>query len=111
MGGAPSLSQFHTDITPSLSLTLVSLCVTDFWFKSVALHARDPKDGSLAPVFLVGTHKDKVPDPSDHEHISKILHEKFGHWPSLQRFDSAILTTGRGTLWCLCVCIVSALCL
>jgi hypothetical protein len=85
-------------------------CVADFWFKSVSLHARDPDDGSLAPVFLVGTHKDMVPDPRDHEAISQMLYKRFKNRPSLQPFESASVTTGRGTLWCVYVLCLHRVC-
>ena len=31
-----------------------------FWLSSIATHTRDKLDGSLPPIILVGTHKDKV---------------------------------------------------
>ena len=30
----------------------------------------------MAPIFLVGTHKDVVPEPRDHDRISHILHNE-----------------------------------
>ena len=39
-----------------------------FWLDSIAAHARDPnEEPEIAPIILVGTHKDRVPSPEDHE--------------------------------------------
>jgi hypothetical protein len=51
-----------------------------FWLKSIAVHTVVEVGGSLsfAPVYLLGTHKDKVPATAQHEEISKLLDEEFG---------------------------------
>ena len=74
----------------------------DFWLSSISMHAVDSKDGSLAPILLVGSHKDKVSRPEDHEAISMILDDKFQcHrvWSQVTRFKEARVKAGRGTLW------------
>ncbi|CAE7780128.1 uba3 [Symbiodinium necroappetens] len=47
-----------------------AIAMLRYWLNSLAMHARG------APVLLVGTHKDDVPQSSDHRKISKILWEK-----------------------------------
>ena len=72
------------------------------WFDSIATHAEDPADGSIAPILLVGTHKDVVVSPEQHENISTMLYHTFSRkpaWSSVQRFDKATLPSGRGKLW------------
>jgi hypothetical protein len=72
-----------------------------FWLNSIALHARD-EDGRLAPVLLVGTHKDVVAAPAEHELINGLLEAEFGHH---RVFQSAVRpdvggerASGRGVL-------------
>jgi GTPase SAR1 family protein len=63
-----------------------------FWLNSIAAHAADPKDHSMAPIILVGSHKDLVPDPKEHERISEMLFATFQSVPAwsrgVQRKDS-----------------------
>ncbi len=76
-----------------------------FWLNSIFLHARAPPkytSGRVAPVLLVGTHKDKVRSPVDHEAISKLLHHRFGSspvWSYLLQFSEGTVSSGRGVLW------------
>ena len=73
-----------------------------FWLGAISMHAVDPKDGSIAPILLIGTHKDKVPHPEQHEAISKLLDDKFqAHpaWSTVQRNKEGTVKTGRGILW------------
>jgi len=73
-----------------------------FWLDTIASHAVDKTDGSIAPIFLVGTHKDVVDSPKEHERISAMLDKTFcrkAAWASVQRFAKATLSSGRGTLW------------
>jgi hypothetical protein len=53
------------------------------WILNASLHARG------APMFLVGTHKDKISSPADHEAMSNLLRDKFWSspvWSSVQAF-------------------------
>jgi len=74
-----------------------------FWLNSIAVHAVDPSDNSLAPIIIVGTHKDKVSEPKEHEEISKMLYERFSHCSAWNRgvisFKNGTVSTGRGRLW------------
>ena len=57
-----------------------------FWINSIAIHSRDAKTGNIAPVFLVGTHKDKISDPDQHRQISKKLEQRLLYnivWPRI----------------------------
>ena len=49
-----------------------------FWIQTVSAHTVGD-NGMIAPVILVGTHKDKVPTPADHKKISQILKEELQH--------------------------------
>ena len=51
-----------------------------FWLKAIEAHARDPADNSVAPIVLVGSHKDTVHDEEEHKDISKMVEENFGHY-------------------------------
>ena len=73
-----------------------------FWLDSIAAHAVDPKDHTVAPVILVGTHKDVVKDPADHEYISKMFYETFSRksaWSNVHPFKKATVSSGDGRLW------------
>ena len=74
-----------------------------FWLNSIAVHAVDPSDNSLAPIVIIGTHKDKVSDPKDHEAISKTLYDTFSHTSAWNRcvisFKNGTVSSGRGVLW------------
>ena len=77
-----------------------------FWLNSIYLHARgtdaSKQEGfSVAPVILVGTHKDKVPDAKDHESIKQILDREFDSsplWRHVVPFHGGTVSTGRGLL-------------
>ena len=63
-----------------------SLAFLKKWLNSIVLHTHDTKTNKSAPVILIGTHRDKVPDPSDHHEISALLQREFGHhfaWPDI----------------------------
>jgi hypothetical protein len=50
---------------------------------------------------LVGTHKDRVREPREHELISRLLYEQFREypsWPSVSEWQDGQLSTGRGVL-------------
>jgi GTPase SAR1 family protein len=49
-----------------------------FWMNSVSLHSYDKERREMAPIILVGTRKDIVSSPEDHEDISKVLSSSFG---------------------------------
>jgi GTPase SAR1 family protein len=56
-----------------------------FWLHSVAMNTRTADQG-MAPIFLVGTHKDQVGDESEHVHISELLDATFAYsaaWSSI----------------------------
>src|ERR1700744_1712612 len=46
---------------------LSSMNYTNFWLRSIEMHARG------APIFLIGTFKDIVSDPTKHKEINKSL--------------------------------------
>lgn len=78
-----------------------SLSFLSFWLSSIYLHAKAP-DGSVAPIFLVGTHKDTISSPADHEAISLLIYEKFKTSPafgSVVPFKRGTSSCGRGLLW------------
>jgi hypothetical protein len=53
-------------------------------------------------VFFVGTHKDAVATPKEHEEISNFLHEQLSvspSWACVQPFHQGQVSTGRGLLW------------
>ena len=74
-----------------------------FWLNSIAVHTVDALDASLAPILIIGTHKDKVPSPKDHELISKMLYDTFSQTLAWNRsvisFKNGTVSSGRGRLW------------
>ena len=58
----------------------------DFWVNSIIVHTMNHTTNSTAPVVFVGTHKDKVLDPADHEKISLLLYKRYSNsliWPKV----------------------------
>ena len=54
-------------------------CLTElsFWINSIVMHTRHSEGSNTAPVFLVGTHKDKVYEFSKHKFISDEIEKRF----------------------------------
>jgi GTPase SAR1 family protein len=78
-----------------------SLRFLSFWLNSIYLHAKSP-DGSVAPIFLIGTHKDRISSPDDHEAISCMIYEKYKSWPafgSVVPFRRGTTSSGTALLW------------
>ena len=78
-----------------------ALLYVRFWLSSVHSYTASP-DASPAPVFFVGTHKDTVATPTEHEEISDFLHEQLSvspSWACVQPFHEGQASTGKGLLW------------
>lgn len=72
-----------------------------FWLNSISVHAVDPADQSIAPIFLIGTHKDIVRDPREHGLISKLMYDTFHSnpaWRNVVFFKEGETETGRSIL-------------
>ncbi len=72
-----------------------------FWLNSIAAHAADPVDHSVAPIILVGSHKDLVSSPKEHERISKMLCDTFKStpvWSSVEHFTTDMSSSGNVSL-------------
>jgi GTPase SAR1 family protein len=55
-----------------------------FWLNAIAIHSYDESRKEMAPIFLVGTRKDFISTPEEHEIVSKLLNETFQRhhaWP------------------------------
>ncbi|CAM9943761.1 unnamed protein product, partial [Ectocarpus fasciculatus] len=64
----------------------LALSYMRFWLNSIIVHAFDRTTGATAPIVIVGTRKDKVPDPEKHAEISTLIYENFKGcraWPSV----------------------------
>jgi hypothetical protein len=62
-----------------------SLSFLRFWLNSIFVHAQSPlgyEGREMAPIILVGTHKDVVSDPVDHSDIHDLLWSKLEHSPA-----------------------------
>jgi len=71
-----------------------------FWLNSVVVHTLN-EQGKTAPIVFVGTRKDKVCSPSDHQAISQIIYEKFGYnicWPHVIENTEGVNTNGQVSL-------------
>ena len=67
-----------------------SLKHLSFWINTIVFHTYNVETGKTAPVFLVGTHKDKVSDQSRHQYISDVIEEKFKYsmvWASIVEYN------------------------
>ncbi len=72
-----------------------------FWLNSILVHAVDPADQSIAPIFLIRTHKDIVCDPREHGLISKLMYDTFHSnpaWRNVVFFKEGETETGRSIL-------------
>jgi GTPase SAR1 family protein len=72
-----------------------------FWLNSIYLHAKSP-DGSVAPIVLIGTHKDAIRSALEHEAISSLIYEKFKASPafgSVVPFKHGTSSSGMALLW------------
>ena len=79
-----------------------TLAMIRYWLDNIALHTGTGHEEHNAPLFLVGTHKDKVPEPRDHEAISQLLWANFSQhvqWPYVVALKEGVVSTGRGLLW------------
>ena len=64
-----------------------SLSEMSFWINSIVMHTSKVMSGKIAPIFLVGTHKDYVNDAANFERISQIIEDRFQFhvgWPHIQ---------------------------
>ena len=74
-----------------------SLAVLTFWINSIVMHTYDAVTNNTAPIALIGTRKDKVSSPTDHQRISTILYDSFKNslaWPSVIENNKALGTNG-----------------
>lgn len=78
------------------------LSYLQFWTNSIYIHTYNASTNTAAPVVLVGTRKDRISSPRDHERISTILYETFSHskiWPSILENTLAEGINGTITMW------------
>lgn len=78
------------------------LAMVRYWLDNIALHTSTAKGRRSAPLVLVGTHKDLVAQPRDHEAISQLLWSNFRahvQWPFVAALREGVVSTGRGLLW------------
>jgi len=73
--------------------TTQSQCVSllQFWIRSIRMHAEK------SPMFLVGTHKDKVPSHEDHLKINSVLEKRLKVATNSQVFPNIV--KGGSKLW------------
>jgi hypothetical protein len=78
------------------------LAYLNFWINSIVIHTYNPKTQETAPIVLIGTRKDKISSPRDHQAISLVLFEKFKNntaWPFVIANANGVAANGRTTLW------------
>ena len=69
-----------------------SLSEMSFWINSIVMHTQDEVNGKIAPVFLVGTHKDHVNEAASFDQIFQIIEERFHYhavWPHIQEYKNS----------------------
>eukprot|EP01038_Epipyxis_sp_PR26KG_P012321 gene12321-16525_t len=72
-----------------------------FWLNSIAMHTYSVTNDRIAPIILIGTHKDKVSDVSEHTRISLLLYNTFKlhiAWRSVWENDNGIGINGTTNL-------------
>ena len=77
-----------------------------FWINSIVIHTMHFLEGShnieVASWVLVGTRRDRVSSPADHESISTILYDTFSSnpaWSAIVENREAEGRNGRSDLW------------
>ena len=106
------LSEFGTYVLTFSMVTLSSsapasdregaLAMIRYWLDTIAVHTGRGRGAQNSPLALVGTHKDKVPDPREHENISVLLWSTFSthvQWAYVMPLREGVVSTGRGLLW------------
>ena len=64
-----------------------SLHELSFWINAIVMHTSSTGTNRMAPIFLVGTHKDVINNPIQHKKISSIIEKRFEFhvgWPNIQ---------------------------
>ena len=64
-----------------------------FWINSIVIHTLEADIDRVAPMFLVGTHKDVVGDPEKHKEISEIVEARFGYnaaWKYIKEYSDEL---------------------
>jgi GTPase SAR1 family protein len=77
------------------------LSYISFWLNSIFVHTKAAGYGS-ARVLLVGTHRDSVCSPVEHEAISRLIYDQFKAMPAFYAvipFKQGMTTSDRGGLW------------
>ena len=92
------------DLAPNApeSQLLEALSFIRFWLNSIYLHTALGRAQGGASIVLVGTHKDKVPSPHAHAHISQLLSKTFmanPAWRLVVPFKQGTTSRGRELLW------------
>ena len=77
-------------------------CMDDIrlWLGAAVMHAWNDETEESAQIVLVGTRKDKISSPRDHERISTLLHKTFSYhqaWPSILTDHEATGANGRAS--------------
>jgi GTPase SAR1 family protein len=75
-------------VSPDIAVRENCLSTISFWLNSIVVHTWHAESESMAPIVIVGTHKDIVKSAGDHAQISKILRDKFCSsvaWPFIQK--------------------------
>ena len=70
-----------------------SLIEMSFWIDSIVIHTRNAVTEKMAPVFFVGTHKDKINDPAQHKEISHLIKTRFGYnavWKYIKEYSDEL---------------------
>ena len=73
------------------------LATLKFWINSIVVHTLDPITNDTAPIAIIGTRKDKISNPADHQRISTILYDNFSNslaWPHVIENENAIGING-----------------
>lgn len=66
------------------------------------MHTYSPETGETAPIALIGTRKDKIASPADHQKISTILYDQFCSslaWSNVIENENAVGENGRARLF------------
>ena len=83
-------------------IIILYMTVLRILFCSIVIHTLHADTNDTAPIALIGTRKDRITSPADHQRISTILYDIFSSslaWSNVIENDTAVGANGRASLF------------
>ncbi len=74
-----------------------------FWINTITVHTVDATTGSVAPIAIVGTRKDRVSTPQEHVLIAQLIEDAFSKnraWPQVIKDENGVGLNNSCTTLC-----------